>query len=216
MAVALSVRVSTTRPQQTQTVDQQLARLRAYVATQPDWHLAEEHIYRDDGYSGAKLHRPGLDRLRDRAALAVFERGLLTAPAPDPGGSGRVRTHPDHRPDATWPAGVVAPRPTAALERTPCGYVMDPERPRDPRRLQVDPVKAAVITQISVWYIDPHTPASLYGVAKRRTDDQSPTPHGGPRRNVASVRGILRVPVLTGTAYSERTHPVPARIRQSA
>jgi site-specific DNA recombinase len=80
MEVALYVRVSTTRQQQTQTIEQQLARLRAYVATQPEWHLAEAHIYRDDGYSGAKLNRPGLDRLRDRAALAAFERVLLTAP----------------------------------------------------------------------------------------------------------------------------------------
>jgi site-specific DNA recombinase len=74
------VRVSTTRQHHTQTIEQQLARLRAAVAIHPDWHLAEEHIYRDDGYSGAKLNRPGLDRLRDRAAFAAFERVLLTAP----------------------------------------------------------------------------------------------------------------------------------------
>jgi site-specific DNA recombinase len=98
----------------------------------------------------------------------------------------------------------------------PYGYVMDPERPRDPRRLQVDPVKAAVITQMFAWYTDPQTPATLYGIAKRLTDAQIPTPRGGPRWNVASVRGILRSPVYTGTAYSERTRPVPARMRQSA
>src|SRR4029453_358489 len=80
MEVALYVRVSTTRQQQTQTIEQQLARLRAHVATQPDWHLAEENIYRDDGYRGAKLNSPGLGRLGDRAALAAFERVLLTAP----------------------------------------------------------------------------------------------------------------------------------------
>src|ERR671914_780671 len=80
MEVARYVRVSTTRQQHTQTIEQQLARLRAHVATQPDWHLAEDHIDRDDGYRGAKLNRPGLDRRRDRAALAVFERVLLTAP----------------------------------------------------------------------------------------------------------------------------------------
>jgi site-specific DNA recombinase len=80
MEVALYVRVSTTRQQQTQTIEQQLTRLRAHVVTQPEWHLAEEHIYRDDGYSGAKLNRPGLDRLRDRAALAAFARVLMTAP----------------------------------------------------------------------------------------------------------------------------------------
>ncbi len=80
MEVALYVRVSTNRQQQQQTIEQQLARLRAHIAVQSDWHLADDHIYRDDGYSGAQLNRPGLDRLRDRAALGAFERLLLTAP----------------------------------------------------------------------------------------------------------------------------------------
>jgi site-specific DNA recombinase len=48
--------------------------------THPDWHLAEEPISRDDGDRGAKLNRPGLDRLRDHAAMAGFERILITAP----------------------------------------------------------------------------------------------------------------------------------------
>ena len=80
MEVALYVRVSTTRQQQQHTIEQQLDRLQAHVAAHTDWHLAEEHIYRDDGYSGAKLNRPGLDRLRDRAALAAFELVVMTAP----------------------------------------------------------------------------------------------------------------------------------------
>jgi site-specific DNA recombinase len=61
----------------------------------------------------------------------------------------------------------------------PYGYVMDPERSRDSRRLWVDPVKAAVISQMFSWYTDAHTPATLYGVAKRLTNDQMPTPRGG-------------------------------------
>ena len=72
MEIALYARVSTSRQQQTQTIDQQLDRLRVHVAQQQDWHLADEHIYRDDGFSGAKLNRPGLDRLRDQAAFAAF------------------------------------------------------------------------------------------------------------------------------------------------
>lgn len=59
MEIALYVRVSTTRQQHTQTIAQQVARLREYVAMQPDWHLAEEHIYRDDGYSGASFSAQG-------------------------------------------------------------------------------------------------------------------------------------------------------------
>jgi site-specific DNA recombinase len=80
MAVALYTRVSTPRQQQQQTIAHQRRRLRDYVATHPDWHVTDEHIYRDDGYSGAKLNRPGLDRLRDRAAMAAFECVLITAP----------------------------------------------------------------------------------------------------------------------------------------
>src|SRR5215471_14680715 len=80
MEVALYARVSTPRQQQQQTIEHQRSRLRDYVATQPEWHVADEHIYRDDGYSGAKLNRPGLDRLRDRAAFAAFEQVLITAP----------------------------------------------------------------------------------------------------------------------------------------
>ncbi len=80
MAVALYARVSTPRQQQQQTIEHQLRRLRDYVATQPDWHVADEHSYRDDGYSGATLNRPGLDRLRDRAAMAAFEGVVITAP----------------------------------------------------------------------------------------------------------------------------------------
>jgi site-specific DNA recombinase len=42
--------------------------------------LAPEAIFRDEGYSGAPLARPGLDRLRDRAARADIDRVLITAP----------------------------------------------------------------------------------------------------------------------------------------
>lgn len=40
----------------------------------------EEQIFRDDGYSGAKLRRPGLDRLREQGGRAMFDRVVLTAP----------------------------------------------------------------------------------------------------------------------------------------
>src|SRR6266704_463148 len=44
------------------------------------WELDEQHVYRDDGYSGASLSRPGLDRLRDHAGLAGLEVVVVTAP----------------------------------------------------------------------------------------------------------------------------------------
>jgi len=79
MQVAVYARVSTQHQAQAQTIEQQLERLRAHIQTQ-GWQLSDENIFRDDGYSGATLNRPGLDRLRDRAAQAEFERVLLTAP----------------------------------------------------------------------------------------------------------------------------------------
>jgi site-specific DNA recombinase len=79
MRVAVYARVSTTRQAQAQTIEQQLTRLRSFVERH-SWTLSDQHIYRDDGYSGASLNRPGLDRLRDNAAQAAFDAVLITAP----------------------------------------------------------------------------------------------------------------------------------------
>ncbi len=79
MRVAIYVRVSTQRQAQTQTIEQQIERLKAHI-TAKGWLLDAERIYRDDGHSGAKLNRPGLDSLRDHAALAEFDLVLVTAP----------------------------------------------------------------------------------------------------------------------------------------
>jgi len=79
MRVAVYVRVSTLRQAQTQTIEEQLERLRAHIETQ-GWALPEDHVFRDDGYSGATLNRPGLDRLRDQVRAAELDRVLLTAP----------------------------------------------------------------------------------------------------------------------------------------
>ena len=79
MRVAAYARVSTTRQAQAQGIEQQLDRLRA-AAAERGWELDDQHVYRDDGYSGARIGRPGLDRLRDHAALAELDLVLVTAP----------------------------------------------------------------------------------------------------------------------------------------
>jgi site-specific DNA recombinase len=79
MRIAVYVRVSTSHQTQTQTIEQQLERLRTHSAAQ-GWQLADENIFRDDGFSGSTLNRPGLDRLRDRAGAGELDLVLLTAP----------------------------------------------------------------------------------------------------------------------------------------
>jgi site-specific DNA recombinase len=71
--VGLYARVSTERQQERKTISSQLEALRA--ATKTDGHeVIEEFV--DDGYSGARLDRPALDRLRDAAEAGVLDAVL--------------------------------------------------------------------------------------------------------------------------------------------
>jgi hypothetical protein len=50
-----------------------------FARTRPeDWALNLAHVFRDDGYSGAVLARPGLDRLRDAVKAREVDRVLVT------------------------------------------------------------------------------------------------------------------------------------------
>ena len=70
MKAATYARVSTERQAERGTIGSQLEALRAHVAA-AGHELAGE--YRDDGHSGARLDRPGLDALRDAAEAGLFE-----------------------------------------------------------------------------------------------------------------------------------------------
>src|SRR4029434_8423393 len=94
--------------------------------------------------------------------------------------------------------------------RAPYGSLLDPDRPRDASRVQLDPVQAAVVAQMFAWDTDPGQAVSFYAVAKRLSDAQRPTPRGGTRWNGASIRGILRSPTYRGVAESGRTRAAPA------
>ena len=76
MRVAAYARVSTARQAQAQGIEQQLDWLRA-AAAERGWELHDQHGYCDDGYSGARIGRPGLDQLRDHAALAELDLVLV-------------------------------------------------------------------------------------------------------------------------------------------
>ena len=53
--------------------------LRGWV-TAEGHRLAEEHVFRDEGYSGARLDRPGLDALRDAVRDGAVELVAVLSP----------------------------------------------------------------------------------------------------------------------------------------
>jgi len=257
MKIALYARVSTNRQMQSQSIEQQIERLHEAVAQHSDWELAPEYIYRDDGYSGARLNRPGLDRLRDAASMAAFELVLVTAPdrlarkyvhqvllieeLKKLGCDIQFLERPMQDDDphdqlllqirgavAEYERNLIAERMRRGRQaklragtllpwtRAPYGYILDPERPRDPSRVRIDPVKANIVRQIFAWYTDMEIPVSLHWVVRKLNEQQIPTPRGVKRWNPSTVRGILHSPTYIGNAYSGRTRPVPARQRKSA
>src|SRR3954447_14811695 len=78
MRAAIYARVSTERQERQQTIESQLAALRAWAEGHQ---LSDRHVFRDEGYSGARLDRPGLDALRD--AVRDGEVEVLGVLAPD-------------------------------------------------------------------------------------------------------------------------------------
>src|SRR5436309_13515033 len=70
MRVAIYARVSSERQEKEHTIGSQLEALRNYAA-QNGMELVEE--FTDEGYSGARLDRPALDRMRDLAERRGFE-----------------------------------------------------------------------------------------------------------------------------------------------
>ena len=72
MRAAVYVRVSTERRGRDQTIDSQLEALRGRTASHGH-ELQRDHVYIDEGYSGSRLDRPALDRLRDAAREGEFD-----------------------------------------------------------------------------------------------------------------------------------------------
>jgi site-specific DNA recombinase len=80
MKAAIYARVSTDKQGRDQTIDSQLEALRRW-ATAHGHELKDDHVYIDEGYSGARLDRPALDRLRDAAREGEFD--VLGVYSPD-------------------------------------------------------------------------------------------------------------------------------------
>jgi site-specific DNA recombinase len=80
MRTAIYARVSTDRQGRDQTIDSRLAALRRWAEARGH-ELRPEHVFADDGYSGSRLDRPALDRLRDAAFAGEFD--VLAVHSPD-------------------------------------------------------------------------------------------------------------------------------------
>lgn len=78
-AAAIYARVSSERQRREQTIQSQTAALRELAAAR-GLLVAEDLVFEDEGFSGARLRRPALERLRDRAVEGCFEVLLCHAP----------------------------------------------------------------------------------------------------------------------------------------
>ncbi|MGA2264379.1 MAG: recombinase family protein, partial [Acidobacteriota bacterium] len=79
MKVARYGRVSSHRQEKQGTIESQVEALRRH-AGQEGFAIVEEFVCLDDGVSGARLDRPGLDRLRDGAEAGYFDAVLVLSP----------------------------------------------------------------------------------------------------------------------------------------
>jgi site-specific DNA recombinase len=70
---AMYARVSSERQAEAHTVESQVAARRERIA-RDGLHLPDELQFIDEGYSGATLVRPALERLRDAVAVGAVDR----------------------------------------------------------------------------------------------------------------------------------------------
>jgi site-specific DNA recombinase len=76
---AIYARVSSDKQKEGNTIASQTAALRAF-AKEKGFSVPDEWVIEDDGYSGANLVRPGLEKLRDLAAEGQVEAVLVYSP----------------------------------------------------------------------------------------------------------------------------------------
>src|ERR687886_602800 len=177
---------------------------------------------------GAQVRPPGVARGGVRAARL---RGRVRRPAaqPEPARSARaadprrrcrIRTGAHRRAAAPWPPAPLPGRharsgagPLRRGTPPPYGYAVDPDRPRAPVGVRVDPVAAAVVGELFARYLEPGQ--SLAGLVKDLTAAGIPAPSGGAHWSMAGLRRLLTNPAYTGTVYAGRSRVYPIGRRRS-
>lgn len=215
LRTAIYVRVSTVTHSQQHPIEEQSNPLRAHRRARGEA-VADEHLFRDEGRSGATLNRPAFDRLRDHVRLGDYDRVLV--PSPDrlarnyvrqmvlleeferAGGRVEFLDQPaGDTPDehlllqfrgvvaeyertligermrrgrlARYRAGLLLPWVQPVY-----GYLLDPERPRDPQGVRVSETQAAVVRQSFAW--DLEEGASLSSIVTRLFEHGVAAPTG--------------------------------------
>ena len=83
LIASIYARVSTSRQEQEETIESQLAEIKKRISDDGNI-LSDENIFIDDGWTGSLLQRPALDAMRDAAmegrfqALYVYDRGRIS------------------------------------------------------------------------------------------------------------------------------------------
>ncbi|PKO14686.1 MAG: preprotein translocase subunit TatB [Chloroflexi bacterium HGW-Chloroflexi-10] len=134
--------------------------------------------------------------LQIRGAVAEYERVLIVE---------RMRRGRQSK----YRTGTLLPWSTP-----PYGYLVDPDRPRDPAGVQIDESRAVIVREIYAFYLQAET--SLYGLVKHLHELGIPAPKGDVYWNSATLRGVLTNPAYTGQIYVGRTRLVKSLTRCSA
>jgi site-specific DNA recombinase len=134
--------------------------------------------------------------LQIRGAVAEYERTLIAE---------RMRRGRQ----AKLRAGCLLP-----WSRAPYGYRLDPDHPRDPAGVTVEPAEAAVVQELFAGYVEDHQ--SLFGLARHLKALDIASPSGRLHWSTATLRGILTNPAYTGQVYAGRWRARAPRIRRSA